>query len=94
MQTKVKKSIGHDRMTMKAMFPNGDELNFNISRTRDTIKCSQLRTAVQLTQHEFDVVAGWLKLRTDESHMDRYVRAEELFVKADSIAGVAALLAA
>ena len=74
MATKVKKSIGHDRMTMKALFPNGDELNFNISRTRDTIKCSQLRSATPVTQAQWDTICRWLKWREGtENHMDRYV---------------------
>jgi hypothetical protein len=85
MQTKVKKNIGHDRMTFKATFPNGDVLNFNISRSSDRWSMSQLPTVKQLTQDEFNQVVKLGAMAPDGNHMKRYDTMEALCLKAGSV---------
>jgi len=91
MITKVKKNIGHDRMTFKATFPNGDVLNFNISRASDRWSMSQLPTAKQVTQSEFDKVVRMGAMLPDGNHMMRYDIMEALCLKAASVSELATI---
>lgn len=92
MATKIKKNIGHDRMTFTAIFDNGDNFKFNISRSRDSYSISQLKIARPLPREDFVTITNWLKCGADESHIDRYTRAEAVCSKARSLEGLAMLV--
>jgi len=93
MATKINKSIGHDRMTFKATFASGEVLKFNISRTRDSFSIDRPVGTVS-TKDEAQKIFAWLKWREGtENHMDRFVRAEALCLRANSISELAKIAA-
>jgi hypothetical protein len=92
MTTKIKKSIGHDRMTLKVIFDNGDDFKFNISRSRDSYGAGQLAKTEPITQAEFNTIVAWCKLRSGENHLQRYERFEKVAMKACSLEALAMLI--
>ena len=94
MPTKFRQSLGHDRMTLKATFPNQDEFNFNISRSRDSYSARQLKSVEPVTQAEFGIITKWCRCGESETHVQRYERFRKLAEKAGSLEGLAMLISA
>ena len=92
MSTKIRKSIGHDRMTFKATFINGDEINFNISRSSDRFKVKQPASAEQITRADLQKIVNWSKNKDGEDHLQRYERFEESCKKSQSLESLVMLV--
>jgi hypothetical protein len=74
---KIKKSIGHDRLSLSAKFPTGAELRFSISRLGE-----RLMVAFSNDKKEGDMqmqsLRSWLEFRDGETNLDRINRLAEL----------------
>lgn len=75
--TDVRKSVGRDRMTFKATFPNGDVLTFNISRTRDSWGTTQPATAKKITREDLGKIVQLGAEDPNGNHVDRYTKMEK-----------------
>ena len=92
MATKINKRITHDYMVLKAMFDNGDDFTFRITRTRDSYSAGQKPATPKISQQDFTKITTWLKQGADENHMQRFERAVKMMEKARSLEALAMLV--
>jgi hypothetical protein len=81
--TKIKKSIGFDQMSISAKFPSGANFRFFIGRSGERLTLAFSNDTKELDEQS-KIFAAWMKLRTGETNMDRFNRLEELCKKCKS----------
>lgn len=77
MKTTVKKSIGHDRMSISAKFPSGGTYRWNISWAGERLTIA-FSDDVAVAKNQIATMQKWLKLRKGESRLDAFNRLEAL----------------
>lgn len=92
MATQIKIKNTHDRMSFKAIFDNGDDFTFVITRTRDRFEVGQGKGVMPIPRADLEGICKWLGWREgNENHFDRQTRFKALCEKANSLEGLALL---
>ena len=84
--TKIKKTIKHDRLSVKAIFTNGESLKFAVNRSGEKF---EFATKQSLTSMQLAKLKELFKFQPEETNATRIDRLAVVFEKANSIAELA-----
>jgi hypothetical protein len=82
-ETKIKKSIGFDQMSISAKFPSGANFRFFIGRSGEKLTLAFSNDTKELDA-QCKIFADWMKLRKGETNIDRFNRLEALCKRCSS----------
>lgn len=91
--TKIKKSIGHDSMSIAATLASGANLRFSIGRSGEKLAVG-FSNDRKILNEQANVVKQWLRFRTGETNLDRFNRLENLLKQSKSGAEAVQLMTA
>jgi hypothetical protein len=74
-ETKIKKKIGFDRMSMQISFPSGASLDYRIGRSGEKLAIAFSNDDAEL-KRQMKITSNWLKLRKGENNQQCFDRLE------------------
>lgn len=83
--TKIKKTIRHDSVSVKATFPNGDVFKFGVNRNRERLECSNEPPLTNVQINNLQTLCKFLEKETNGERIDRLA---EVLVKHNSLVGL------